>query len=198
MARAVPIQEASRPGSTSSSTMPPKVRHLWFPWWVAFCLTLVAYNAHRQLEIQQRMLVTGSQLEQAVLMSGEVSAETNRQLIQVRSLARATERLDGRLAQVGRINGAIRNDLEALERLAVQISESVGRVEAETERSQALLKQILGSSRRLQETLAQSRRLGDQVSGHLQRLVGTQEGINADLAEINRKTRFLDRWISGE
>lgn len=198
MARAVPIQEVPRPGSPAASTAPPKVRHLWFPWWVALCLALIAYNAHRQLEIQQRMLETGSRLEQAVLKSGEVSAETNRQLVQVRALARATERLDDRLARVGQVNGAIRKDLEALEGLALQINKSVGRVEAQTERSQALLKEILGSSRRLQETLAQSRYLGDQVSGQLHRLVRTQEGINADLGEINRKTRFLDRWISGE
>lgn len=198
MARAVPIQEVSKPGPTTAPTSRGKAGPVWFPWWVAICLALVAYNAQRQLEIQQRLLVTGSQLEQAVARSGQVSVETNRHLVRVRALATATARLDGRLAQIGRINGAIRKDLESLEGLAVQIDESVARVEVQTERSQALLAEILGSSHQLKETLAQSNYLGDHVSGQLKRLVRTQEGINADLAEINRKTRFLDRWITGE
>jgi len=165
----------------------------WLGWWVALCLTVLAFNTWGQLDIQRRLLEGSRSLERLVAESRTVSDETNRQLAPVAELERATRSMDGKLARVGSVNASIKADLQVLEETAAAIDGSIASLANQAGASRALLADIAGQSAALHATLTQSRRVGEAVAGHLTQLVRVQESVGADLAEMDHKTRILER-----
>lgn len=180
-----------------SRKKPTATSQAWLGWLVAACLAALAFNAHRQLQIQRRLLNGSQELEQLVARSRVVSIETNRQLTSVQELDEATSAMDGKLARVALTNAAIRTRLDDLDRTVASIQEAVGAMNGQVGRSRELLGQIAAETAALHATLQSSRRVGAEVGGHLAELVRAQEAINADLAELTAKTRALDRFAGG-
>lgn len=169
------------------------LRGAWLGWWAAGCLLLLAYNAHRQLEIQRRLLAGSRTLEGIVAESRTVSAETNRQLAQIQKLEAATLAMDERLARLGSLNGRIKGRLRDLEGTVAEVQSSLAALEEQAGASKTALDEVARESSALYATLQDSRRVSDRASGHIQELVRLQEAINVDLADLARKTRFLER-----
>jgi len=188
-ARVLPWPERGR--SSKLATKQPRLFY-WFPWWIAFCMMVVAYNAQLQSQIQHRLLNASQELERAVAQSRLIAVQTNLQLQKVAELHRSTTHLDSRLERLGQINTRLKADLVGLGQLADAIQRSLVGVETQTADSQLLLQEIMRESDKLNRTLVDSRRMGEQVSTRLSALVGIQERINGDLTTINHKTRFLN------
>ena len=195
----VPPRPPGRPGRAGEPQPPAQagrshpLGHAWFGWWVAFCLAVLAFNTWGQLDIQRRLLSGSQTLERMVGESRTVSAETNRQLAQVALLEQATRAMDGKLARVGAVNGAIKADLRTLEETAAAIDGSIATLVDQAGESRTLLDDIAAQSAALHATLADSRRVSEAVAGHLTQLVWLEEAVGADLAEMDRKTRILER-----
>lgn len=191
IARIAP-QPAPRPGPA-----PRKLWQAWFGWWAAACLVALAYSTHQQLAIQQRILAKSLLLEQAVAEAKAVTAASNEQLAKVAELDEATGRLALKLTHIGQVNGAIRSDLLALEGTVAGLYRSIATMEGQVGQSHELLTAIARESGQLQRTLQRSRTTGDAVSSHLSDMVRLQQAVNADLAEMNRKTAPLQQWMEG-
>lgn len=181
------------PQPPARSGRPHRLGPAWFGWWVALCLVVLASNTWGQLDIQRRLLSGSQALERLVAESRSVSAETNRQLAQVALLEQATRAIDAKLARVGAVNTAIKLDLRTLEETATAIDGSIAALAAQSGDSRVLLDEIAAQSAALHATLTDSRRVGEAVAGHLSQLVRLQEAVGADLAEMDRKTRILER-----
>lgn len=173
-------------------------RTAWFPWWVATCLVVLAVSTYQQVDIQRRLLVGSRDLENIVAESRAVSGETVRQLQHMAALDTATVRLDDKLARLGEVNGAIRQEVLGLEATASALLRSVANIDGQAGASLALLTEVVKESAALHGTLLESQRVGVELSGRLARLVEAQEAINVDLLEMTEKTQFLDRMVRGE
>ncbi|HYG60492.1 MAG TPA: hypothetical protein VD902_20665 [Symbiobacteriaceae bacterium] len=168
----------------------------WFAWWAAACLVAVAYLTYQQLAAQQRILVGSQALEAKVAEAARISAETNLQLGKVKELDTATTGMGEKLKQIGEINAALKGELLRLETTVTGLEASVGALDQQAVQSNATLRSIASQSDALLVTLRRSRTTGEQVSDRLARMLELQEGINADLAEMNRKTEILE-WLMG-
>lgn len=176
---------------------PRKLWQAWFGWWVAACLAALAYSTHQQLAIQQRILAQSILLEQGVAEAKRVTAASNEQLARVAELDHATGRLALKLTHIGQVNTEIRGELAALEGTVVGLSRSIATMEGQVGQSHGLLTAIARESESLLRTLQRSRTTGDDVSRHLSEMVRLQQATNADLAEMNRKTKPLEQWMEG-
>ena len=172
-------------------------RGLWFGWWVALCLAIFAYNTYGQLAAQRRILEGSELLKQKVGEAAAVSAATNLQLGKVAELDAATTGLAGKLERLARTNAAIKGELSGMEATVEGLKRSVERLDGQAVGSHETLSAIAAQSDALLRTLRHSLATGADVSGRLDEMVQIQEGINADLAEINRNTQDLDRFLGG-
>lgn len=192
-----PQPEPEAPGPQPEPARPRKSwslwARLWFGWWVFGCVALLAWNAQQQLAIQQRILARSEELERIVAEAAAVSADTNRQLLQVEELDAATARLGAKLKEIGAVNGAIKQELKAIEAAVGETIALIDTMAGQAELSQERLMEIARLSAELHTVLRQSQQIGADVSLYLQRLVEIQEGVNADLSAMNANTRFLER-----
>jgi|GEM_PF-4367240 len=170
----------------------------WFPWWVALCLVVLAWSTYRQLSLQRHILQTSELLRTKVGEAAQVSEETNLQLGKVAELDRATLELAGKLQRVGQINASLRTELTGLEGTVEGLYNSVATLDEQAGESRDLLGEIIRQSDLLQTTLRRSQQTSGQVAAHVSRLVSLQEAVNADLSEMNVKTRPLERLGGGE
>lgn len=175
-----------------------KGKSLWFGWWVAVCLVIFAYNTYGQLAAQQRILTASEELKTKVGEAAAVSAATNHQLGKVAELDAATTALAGKLERLNRTNGAVKAELAALESTVEGLRASVERLDGQAVASHETLAAIAAQSDTLLRTLRHSLATGAEVSVRLNEMVEIQSGINADLAEMNRNTQDLDRFLGGD
>jgi len=172
-------------------------RGLWFGWWVALCLAVFAYNTYGQLAAQRRILEGSELLKQKVGEAAAVSAATNHQLGKVAELDAATTGLAVKLERLARTNVSIKRELSGMEGTVEGLRRSVERLDAQAVGSHETLMAIALQSDALLRTLRHTQTTGAEVSGRLDEMVRIQEGIVADLAEINRNTQDLDRFLGG-
>lgn len=170
---------------------------VWFGWWVAFCLAVLAWSTQQQLAAQERILEGSRKLEATVAEAAEVSRATNDQLAKVSDLDQVTTELGSKLQQLGQINVRLKGELLGLEQLVIGLEGSVAQLDQQALSSHEALTAIAVQSERLHRTMQRSFRTSQQVAGHLNRMVLLQERVNAELAEMNRKTRLLDRLPGG-
>lgn len=198
LARVIPLApKVEQPAPSEQQPVARPKAAGWFSWFVAACLTLLAFNAHRQLQIQERLLDGSRELETVVARSRVVSGQTNEQLDSLRELDGATAAMDGKLARLFLTNRAIRMELDSLDRTVAALLEAVAAMDDQSGRSRDLLGQIHAESAALHATLLNSKAAGDTVSRHLSALVRLQEAVTADIAEMADKTEVLDRFTEG-
>jgi methyl-accepting chemotaxis protein len=166
----------------------------WFGWWVAVCLVALAVSSYQQLQIQRRILVTSRLLETKLAESKAISASMNDQLVNVAQLDDATRQLNEKLKRVVNTNRAIRDELTGMESTVNGISQAVGKLDQQAAASHLLLAEVARQSTLLGETLGRSYTTGSEVSRSLSHMVELQEAVNADMAEMDRKTQPLDRF----
>lgn len=188
-----------QPQSAPSPDGAPRGRAgaLWFGWWVAACMVLLAYNTYNQLQIQRRILVHGETLQAKVAEAAQVSQETNKQLEKVKQLDEATAQLGVKLQRIGQLNGAIRAELEGMEGTVAGIDQSISTMDEQVVRSHAILQQVIAQSQALEQKLQESYAIGDDVSASLGSMVEIQSGVNAELAEMVGKTQALEKFSGG-
>jgi methyl-accepting chemotaxis protein len=170
---------------------------IWFGWWVAACLVVLALNTQHQLQAQQRILEGSRKLQDKVGEAAAVSVATNQQLGKVAELDRATSALAVKLERLGAVNTALKGELASLEATAGQLQDSVAHLDAQALQSHQQLAQIAAQSDQLYATLQRSRRSAEQVAGYLNGMVDLQERVNAELVEMNAKTKALERFLGG-
>jgi methyl-accepting chemotaxis protein len=193
----IPIDAGSAAPIPSRSAPKGTGRTLWFGWWAAICLVAVAYLTYGQLAAQRRILVASEQLKAKVGEAAAVSAATNQQLGKVAELDAGTKQLADKLQRVATINTAIKGELGALEGTVAGLQNSVSTLDQQAVQSHETLNAIAAQSDALLATLRHSRQTGEQVSAKLSRMLELQNAINADLAEMNRNTKDLERFVGG-
>jgi chromosome segregation ATPase len=171
------------------------VRSLWFGWWVAICLGVLAYHTNAQLEAQKRILTASQQLQAKVGEAAVVSAETNHQLGKVAELDAATTAMAGTLQHLSQTNAAVKGELAGMEATVDGLVASVQRLDGQAVASHETLLAVARESEALLALLRSSQATGATVSSRLQQMVNLQVSINADLDEMNRNTRDLDRFL---
>jgi septal ring factor EnvC (AmiA/AmiB activator) len=188
-------EAATRAAAAPQPKEEPKGRsHAWFGWWVAVCLVALAVSSYQQLQIQRRILVTSRLLETKLAESKAISASMNDQLVNVAQLDDATRQLNEKLKRVVTTNRAIRDELTGMESTVNGIRQAVGKLDQQAVASHQLLAEVARQSTLLSETLARSYATGAEVSGRISLMVELQEAVNADMAEMDRKTRPLERF----
>lgn len=196
LSRVIPLEP--RPGGAPAEKEGSRGQSIWFGWWVALCLVVLAYNTYGQLAAQRRILEASRQLEEQVGEAAAVSAATNHQLGKVAELDAATTELAGKLERLGRTNAGVKAELAGLEGTVQGLLASVEKLDGQAVASHETLAAIAAESEALLGTLRHSRATGAGISEQLSAMVELQYGINADLQEMNRHTRFLDRFVGGE
>jgi chromosome segregation ATPase len=171
------------------------VRSLWFGWWVAICLGVLAYHTNAQLEAQRRILAASQVLEARVADAAAVSAATYHQLGKVAELDAATSALAGTLQRLSQTNADIKGELAAMEGTVDGLVRSVERLDGQAVASHETLLAVARESEALLAALRRSQATGATVTARLERMVNLQTSINADLDEMNRNTRDLDRFL---
>lgn len=171
------------------------VRSLWFGWWVAISLGVLAYHTNAQLEAQKRILVASQELQAKVGEAAEVSAATNHQLGKVAELDAATTKLAGTLQRLSQTNAAVKGELAAMEGTVDGLVKSVERLDGQAVTSHETLVAVARESEALLAALRRSQATGANVTARLEQMVNLQTSINADLDEMNRNTRDLDRFL---
>jgi len=196
--RVIPLEP--RPGGepAQSEKGGSRGQAIWFGWWVALCLVVLAYHTYGQLAAQRRILEASQQLQAKVGEAAAVSAATNHQLGKVAELDAATTELSGKLERLGRTNSAVKAELAGLEGTVAGLLSSVEKLDGQAVASHETLGSIAAESEALLGTLRHSRATGADISERLSAMVDIQYGINADLQEMKRHTQFLDRFLGGD
>lgn len=176
------------------ATPRPRWLGLWFGWWVAGCLCLLAFSSYQQLQIQQRILARSQALKDAVAEAAEVSAATVQQLDGVAKLDAATTRVASQLSRIAAVNGQLRAELAAMEPAVRGIDSSIATLDKQTQESAALLAEIAAKSDALQGALTQSLATGRKVSSLLSDMSRLQGEVTANLGVMVGKTGLLDRF----
>ncbi|HWI53327.1 MAG TPA: hypothetical protein VNT01_14385 [Symbiobacteriaceae bacterium] len=196
--RVMPLEP--RPGGASAPEGKEGSRGegIWFGWWVALCLVVLAYHTYGQLAAQRRILEASQQLKAKVGEAAAVSAATNHQLGKVAELDAATTELAGKLERLGRTNAGVKAELAGLEGTVAGLLASVEKLDGQAVASHETLTAVAAESEALLGTLRHSRATGAGISEQLSAMVEIQYGINADLQEMKRNTQVLDRFLGGD
>lgn len=184
-----------RPAGQPAPEQQGWLRSLWFGWWVAICLGVLAYHTNAQLEAQKRILAASQELQAKVGEAAAVSAATNHQLGKVAELDRATTALAGTLQRLSQTNAAVKDELAAMEGVVDGLVRSVERLDGQAMASHGTLTAVARESETLLAGLRRSQAAGATVTARLEQMVNLQTSINADLDEMNRNTRDLDRFL---
>ena len=192
-----PILDSITPGPAKAAAG-LKWSSLWFGWWVAGCLVLLAYSSQQQLRIQRHLLEQSRHLKAAVAEAAAVSEATNRQLEGIGKLDAATTRLSGQLSRIAQANATLRTELQGLEVTVSGIDSSVATLDRQARESAQLLSAIARKSDDLQSALAESLATGKKISGLLTQMARVQGSVTDNLGEMVRKTERLRRFSGGE
>jgi chromosome segregation ATPase len=171
---------------------------LWFGWWVAACLMLLAFSSYQQLQIQGRILTQSRRLKDAVAEAAAVSAATNKQLDGVRKLDAATSRLSVQLTRLAKANAAIRTELGYMEGTVKSIDDSLVVINQQTRESTELLTAIAKKSDDLQAALSKSLATGRKISSLLGEMAQVQDAVTGNLGVMVQKTAPLQRFVKEE
>lgn len=155
------------------------------------CLVAMGVNGLLQLSLQRDMATKTTVLKQRVAEAGQLTGQMNSGLTGLAPLAKTSGEMKLTLGQVEALTAVMNHSLGVLDQTVANINSTAKTIHGSVAASTNELATLHQSSQKLSATLANLKSTNTDVVNQLNAMIGDQQSINQNLAQMNAKTAAL-------
>jgi ABC-type transporter Mla subunit MlaD len=154
-------------------------------------LVALGVNGLVQVGLQRDMQAKTGELAQRTAQAVELSKQMNGGLVDLGQLKKTSEHMRQTLQQLQSATATMNQGLATLNTTVQGINGAVAQIGETTAASGSQVTAATNQAESLQSVLQQLMLINSDVISNLGQMIRDQQAINADLAEMNQKTRFI-------
>ncbi|MGB8954426.1 MAG: hypothetical protein WCC10_03580 [Tumebacillaceae bacterium] len=162
------------------------------------CLLALGVNGLVQAGLQRDMTRKAQQLSQQVATSQELSTQMKQGLNGLGDLQAASARMEETLRQLQAETSGMNGELATLDKTVSGIHSTVTALGSSTQATGETIAAVQKAAEELLGVLKQVGEVNGGMIANLNQMIGDQQAIIQQLAEMNRKTALLPQWGGGQ